>query len=262
MATSQSDTKWFKKGSKLPDGTVAKKSLVWNTKTGKRQTGAVKIVTSSGGVQAGTKVTYKGGRRSDGPSAAGGGRRPSSKPTVRAKTTYHDHETSPTKTPPTKTPPTKPSVRKVTVSRGQSASGSRYAAAAKAGPKATPPVAKPNISKIAGAMGQTTSQLAAANTGSRSLPKTGGLSDQGGKQEYVNGKWVAAGTAKPQPTVRVDTTAKKAARAAASSGWSGVTVARPAGKTAAQKAADAKSAAADLAKRKAAAKAQAARNAK
>jgi hypothetical protein len=77
MAVSQSDTKWFKKGSKLPDGTIAKKSLVWNTKTGKRVQGKVNISTTSGSVKKGTTVKYKAGTNKGvvkkKPSFAGGG---------------------------------------------------------------------------------------------------------------------------------------------------------------------------------------------
>lgn len=58
MAVSISNTKHYKKGEKLPDGTTAKRGVVWNTKTGKRVTGTV-TMTSAAGVAA---KKYKGGR--------------------------------------------------------------------------------------------------------------------------------------------------------------------------------------------------------
>jgi len=78
MPISQSNTKWFKKGSKLPDGTTAKRSLVWNTKSNKRVTGSVKMVVNTAKAKAGSKVKYNAGRTTvkNRPAAAGGGVKP------------------------------------------------------------------------------------------------------------------------------------------------------------------------------------------
>ena len=59
MAVNISNTKHFKKGEKLPDGSTAKRGVVINTKTGKRVTGTVLMGTS--GASASTKK-YKAGR--------------------------------------------------------------------------------------------------------------------------------------------------------------------------------------------------------
>jgi hypothetical protein len=59
MAVNISDTKHFKKGEKLPDGSTAKRGVVINTKTGKRVTGTVLMGAS--GASASTKK-YKAGR--------------------------------------------------------------------------------------------------------------------------------------------------------------------------------------------------------
>ena len=48
MAVNISNTKYYKKGEKLPDGTTAKRNIVWNTKTGKRVTGTVTATTAAG----------------------------------------------------------------------------------------------------------------------------------------------------------------------------------------------------------------------
>lgn len=61
MAVQVSDTKHFKKGEKLPDGTTAKRGVVWNTKTGKRVTGKVLMASAGQGGMGATK-SYKGGR--------------------------------------------------------------------------------------------------------------------------------------------------------------------------------------------------------
>lgn len=61
MAVSISNTKHYKKGDKLPDGTIAKRGVVWNTKTGKRVTGAVMMAGAGQGGMSATK-SYKGGR--------------------------------------------------------------------------------------------------------------------------------------------------------------------------------------------------------
>lgn len=63
MAVNISNTKYFKKGEKLPDGTTAKRGIVWNTKTGKRVTGTVQMAPASAGAgTAGSTKSYKGGR--------------------------------------------------------------------------------------------------------------------------------------------------------------------------------------------------------
>lgn len=61
MAVKISNTAHFKKGEKLPDGTIAKRGVVWNTKTGKRVTGTVVMSGSGVGAMSATK-SYKGGR--------------------------------------------------------------------------------------------------------------------------------------------------------------------------------------------------------
>lgn len=61
MAVRVSDTKHFKKGDKLPDGTIAKRGVVWNTKTNKRVTGKV-IMTNAGQGGMGATKSYKAGR--------------------------------------------------------------------------------------------------------------------------------------------------------------------------------------------------------
>lgn len=61
MAVNISDTKHFKKGEKLPDGTTAKRGVVWNTKTNKRVTGKV-VMSASGQGGMGATKSYKAGR--------------------------------------------------------------------------------------------------------------------------------------------------------------------------------------------------------
>ncbi len=61
MAVDISDTKHYKKGDKLPDGTIAKRGVVWNTKTGKRVTGTVMMSAVGQGGMGATK-SYKAGR--------------------------------------------------------------------------------------------------------------------------------------------------------------------------------------------------------
>lgn len=61
MAVNIRDTKHFKKGEKLPDGTTAKRGVVWNTKTNKRVTGKV-VMSASGQGGMGATKSYKAGR--------------------------------------------------------------------------------------------------------------------------------------------------------------------------------------------------------
>lgn len=61
MAVNISNTAHYKKGEKLPDGTIAKRGVVWNTKTGKRVTGTVMMAGAGQGGMSATK-SYKGGR--------------------------------------------------------------------------------------------------------------------------------------------------------------------------------------------------------
>ena len=61
MAVNISNTKHFKKGEKLPDGTTAKRGVVWNTKTNRRVTGKVLMTAAGQGAMGATK-SYKAGR--------------------------------------------------------------------------------------------------------------------------------------------------------------------------------------------------------
>lgn len=61
MAVRISNTKHYKKGDKLPDGSIAKRGVVLNTKTGKPVTGKV-IMTSAGQGGMGATKSYKAGR--------------------------------------------------------------------------------------------------------------------------------------------------------------------------------------------------------
>jgi len=61
MAVSISNTKHYKKGDKLPDGSVAKRGVVYNTKTGRPVTGKVMMSAAGQGGMGATK-SYKAGR--------------------------------------------------------------------------------------------------------------------------------------------------------------------------------------------------------
>lgn len=61
MAVNISNTKYYKKGEKLPDGTTAKRGTAWNTKTNKPLTGKVVMPSAGQGGMSGVK-SYKGGR--------------------------------------------------------------------------------------------------------------------------------------------------------------------------------------------------------
>jgi hypothetical protein len=63
-AISQSDTMWVKKGDKLPDGSIAKRGVLWDTKNKKRVTGAVKLVEATKRGKAGETLSVKAGRYS------------------------------------------------------------------------------------------------------------------------------------------------------------------------------------------------------
>ena len=72
-AISQSDTMWVKKGEKLPDGSIAKKGIVVQRSTGKRVTGAVKLVTKTARGKAGDTLSVKAGRYTKATSAGRSG---------------------------------------------------------------------------------------------------------------------------------------------------------------------------------------------
>jgi len=61
MAVSISNTKHYKKGDKLPDGSIAKRGVVYNTKTGRPVTGKVMMSAAGQGGMGATK-SYKAGR--------------------------------------------------------------------------------------------------------------------------------------------------------------------------------------------------------
>lgn len=61
MAVNISNTKHYKKGDKLPDGSIAKRGVVYNTKTGRPVTGKVLMSAAGQGGMGATK-SYKGGR--------------------------------------------------------------------------------------------------------------------------------------------------------------------------------------------------------
>lgn len=61
MAVNISNTKHYKKGDKLPDGSIAKRSVVYNTKTGRPVTGKVLMSAAGQGGMGATK-SYKAGR--------------------------------------------------------------------------------------------------------------------------------------------------------------------------------------------------------
>lgn len=99
-AISQSDTKWYKKGEKLPSGDVAKKGQLVQISTGKTYTGKVKIESigstayNSRGIAEykGGKNTAMGKAKPSGPSAPAAGRKrptaaqsaaPAKKPTAK-----------------------------------------------------------------------------------------------------------------------------------------------------------------------------------
>jgi len=86
MAVNISNTKHFKKGEKLPDGTTAKRGVVWNTKTGKRVTGKV-VMTSAGSGGMGATKTYKAGRAVSAAKKKSSGKTVSSGATTSAKPT-------------------------------------------------------------------------------------------------------------------------------------------------------------------------------
>jgi hypothetical protein len=72
-AISQSDTMWVKKGDKLPDGSIAKRGVLWDTKSKKRVTGAVKLVQATKRGKAGETLSVKAGRYTK--SGAGAGKK-------------------------------------------------------------------------------------------------------------------------------------------------------------------------------------------
>lgn len=61
MAVNISNTKHYKKGDKLPDGSIAKRGVVYNTKTGRPVTGKVLMSAAGQGGMGATK-SYKAGR--------------------------------------------------------------------------------------------------------------------------------------------------------------------------------------------------------
>jgi hypothetical protein len=61
MAVSISNTKHYKKGDKLPDGSIAKRGVVYNTQTGRPVTGKV-MMSAAGQGGMGAIKSYKGGR--------------------------------------------------------------------------------------------------------------------------------------------------------------------------------------------------------
>jgi hypothetical protein len=77
-AISQSDTMWVKKGDKLPDGSIAKRGVVWDTKNKKRVTGAVKLVQATKRGKAGETLSLKAGRYTK--SGAGAGKKVGTNP--------------------------------------------------------------------------------------------------------------------------------------------------------------------------------------
>ena len=91
-AISQSDTMWVKKGDKLPDGSIAKRGVLWDTKNKKRVTGAVKLVEGTKRGKAGETLSVKAGRYTKSGAGAGkkvgsngGGNKP---PTLAASSGY------------------------------------------------------------------------------------------------------------------------------------------------------------------------------
>jgi hypothetical protein len=91
-AISQSDTMWVKKGDKLPDGSIAKRGVLWDTKNKKRVTGAVKLVEGTKRGKAGETLSVKAGRYTKSNAGAGkkagsngGGKKP---PTLAASSGY------------------------------------------------------------------------------------------------------------------------------------------------------------------------------
>jgi len=222
MATSQSDTAWFKKGDKLPDGTIAKKSLVWNTKTGKRQTGAVSIIKTAGGVKAGQTVKYKAGAKKRTVESPRGGSASGSRPVQKPKPASRPASTS-----------SRPAARPTGGggAGGNGGGGASNLGAAKnfapgtkrKGPNGNwvvakggkwVPVAKPNKPTATNTVnsgytnGQaskpvqkpaSSSQTPSHYTGA-SLNKPGGGSPPKGKpgQVYVNGRWVAGNSSAAQ----------------------------------------------------------------
>lgn len=189
MATSQSDTKWFKKGSKLPDGTTAKKSLVWNTKTGKRQTGAVSIVKSSGSVKKGTTVKYKAGANKGTVALQkGAGQRPGQKPAPAARPQGATTNRPEKKSPPT--PAKNPPAKKTGGNSGSALSmAERKKLQAKVGKKTM----GPTIAEGKAAAASANKSGTPSNYTGFSLNRPGGGSPPKGRtgQVLVNGRWVA-----------------------------------------------------------------------